>query len=504
MEDKKSLISESGISRKFSQETERNARTNKTLVLISSFIEGILGIMLVLQCIFLSKGNNTFIVTVAVLVLAVLIINVIVYLKNPGGKNFKYVSSFGFMIPYTVLLLTGENNIVFIYIIPWMIISVLYMDKILTYGLCGIMGTFNLIRFIMDIKKDGIVVPALSMVMTALIIISIIEFYRLHKKYNADIQGVILDEHEKQERMLEEILKIGSAVKVEMNEAWEKVETLQQISSVVASAVDEISSTSMLTAENIQEQTVMTQDIQEDLNGVAELSEGIVRAAESSKKIVDESIVVVSNMKNQSVHITESNKEVMQSMNQLEGKTVEVKEIANIIFDISSQTNLLALNASIESARAGEAGRGFAVVAEQIRQLSEQTRKSTESIAMLIEDLNKNAKEATKTVETSIDSMMKQNELIAKASDSFNLIKENVGDLSDSIHFVDQKIVKLEKANNTIVDSISQLSSTSEEVTATCQEAREMGKDNHNKAEEVKENLTKVKRTVDELDKYLN
>lgn len=51
---------------------------------------------------------------------------------------------------------------------------------------------------------------------------------------------------------------------------------------------------------------------------------------------------------------------------------------------IAGQTNLLSLNASIEAARAGEHGKGFAVVADQIRVLSEDSRKSADSIKEII------------------------------------------------------------------------------------------------------------------------
>ena len=163
----------------------------------------------------------------------------------------------------------------------------------------------------------------------------------------------------------------------------------------------------------------------------------------------------------------------------------EVNNITEMILQVSNQTNLLALNASIESARAGEAGRGFAVVADQIRQLAEQTKTATENISNLLEALAHNAVEATESVESSLKDIAEQQKFIDQVYADFTKVNESMGGLTNHIEEVDTQVQSLSGANNIIVDNITLLSATSEEITASSEEVSNVMKRNVESFEEV-------------------
>lgn len=81
-------------------------------------------------------------------------------------------------------------------------------------------------------------------------------------------------------------------------------------------------------------------------------------------------------------------RKVVEGMDLVRESSVRVFGSASLILDVSEQTDLLAMNASIEAAHAGGAGKGFAVIAQEIRKLSDETKRSTQGISSALKENN--------------------------------------------------------------------------------------------------------------------
>ncbi|MBQ8280145.1 MAG: methyl-accepting chemotaxis protein [Roseburia sp.] len=161
-----------------------------------------------------------------------------------------------------------------------------------------------------------------------------------------------------------------------------------------------------------------------------------------------------------------------------EAKVVnEIREMADVIAEISDQTNLLALNASIEAARAGELGRGFAVVAGEVGKLAEESNKSVMAIQNTIvkvqhafDDLSGHSQEILDFIDEKIQPQM---DAYLQISEDYYTDSDEVDGLSAEIMGqVDKAIPEIDQVTRLFVD-VRDTSDESVEKTTAIQESIE-------------------------------
>lgn len=205
--------------------------------------------------------------------------------------------------------------------------------------------------------------------------------------------------------------------------------------------------TSMLT--DVADTTVRLAESGSNIAGNSESAVGSVQTA--NKAAINGGLAV--SQATSSMHQIKLNvKEAFDIIVHLEETSRQIGEITNTITAISGQTNMLALNAAIESARAGEHGKGFAVVSEEVRKLSDETRKAADEINNLIYTVQHE-------VSNAVDSMKQVNEEVDKGV----TIVEDAGDnLKNIIQTIDEAVKLIEHISEDVnsqsreTDSISQ------------------------------------------------
>lgn len=492
---------------RYAEKHAQEVRTNQFLV-----FGYFLFYLFMLAMIWLSvAGGKQSIAVVGKLTVLILVIAIPLtvggYMRKES-RTLKYIATPGlYLVAFFLSYCYPQDFIRFLGIIP-IIGAVLYFDKKLVAAGGGIYTLVIAICVVLQVKKGiitGAAVQDAGMSVAVLVFMVIITtmLTDVAEQFNHDTRHSLKQEQNKQHAIMQDVIAVADEVRKGTEQAMGIMAELNSSAEVVNSAMCNISDSTQNTAENIQTQTSMTQSIQNSLEQTLESSGHMVQVAKHSGELNQRSLEIMNNLKKQSEMITDTNAGVAESMQALQERTTAVKSIADTIFSISSQTNLLALNASIESARAGEAGRGFAVVADEIRQLAEKTRTETENIAGLLDELSDNAKAAADAVKNSIDAAGVQDELIIQASESFGQMNENVHTLVSEIESMNEMINSLSGANNQIVDNISNLSATTQEVTASSAQAADLSVKNLRDADSAKTQLDHVIQVSHQLDKYM-
>ncbi len=147
-----------------------------------------------------------------------------------------------------------------------------------------------------------------------------------------------------------------------------------------------------------------------------------------------------------------------QSMQELDKRVKQIREMVDLIAGIADNTNLLALNAAIEAARAGEQGRGFAVVADEVRKLASDTSEHTSNIRDRMNLLIKAAEQSRQAVEESRQEMASALESSDQVQHTFESIETAVAHIRLRVEQITVATEQQERATADVSRAISQIS----------------------------------------------
>ena len=449
---------------KTKQFLEKNTRafTVGMIVMIFITIAGALG--------YATGVVSTTIINIRVVVDIILTVVLIAgYLKFRETVLFMHISAVGMFIAYALLIFISPNLYMYAVMYPVAVFVLFFMDKQLTVCgsvlciICNFILCFRYHKFEPE-SMSQIIIQFVFALLTCIILIMVTYTQANQSEESLD---EVRDSLDSSERVSKEITRLAFELAEKFEIAKENAEETVEAVNTSVRAVDEIAESVKLTAESIETQTMLTSDIQDNLQSTEHATEDMKEASDEAKEAVMQGMELMRQLSAQSELTAQMNRISQQTTEGLNNRIGEVGNIVGEIVSISSKTNLLALNASIEAARAGEAGKGFAVVAEEIRELSEQTKMSAEKITEIINKLTENAHEASDSMSKSIEASKKQDVMIEETKSQIEIIDSKNNIQVELMNTISSQIEDILRANTEIMDSISNLSATSEQVAAS-------------------------------------
>lgn len=320
-------------------------------------------------------------------------------------------------------------------------------------------------------------------------------FYMKGIDSSEQLADLIKEQEEQRQQLKGLIVDVTASVETITTNGTSNQRSLQEIGSVFQEM-----------AKGAITQSNETQEINDAIHSMGEMIESMGEALHTLEQEAREAAKLADNGENDSSEllktITNFQEEITSMATEfgnLGERLDATNEFSNTIMEIANQTNLLSLNASIEAARAGEHGKGFAVVASEIRNLSDVTSKSAESINKHLEAISTQNSIMRERMTSVAKSMEASTEKTTQSHESFAHIQTSVEHFTRLAIENGQLIERIKDTTSSVIHSSTELAAVSEQTTASLQEVTATLDSTVSSNEEVIHNLEALEKTTNAI-----
>ena len=403
------------------------------------------------------------------------IVTILFYMKFYDKKIDMLFMAISYTVVYGIMMFSNSSAMMAL-VFPVITAMMLYLNAILIVSGVAIALVMCIIRMCIfyntgmerEASKAIIIIFAMGLCLYGAwrAINLLISF---SKEESMEVEKKVIEQKEVADVVSDIVVKLEA----DFNEVVKDLADISEAVDTSEQAMDNIADSSENTAEAVSNQAQQTNQIQERLEKAGSMAQTATDITTGMMDTIEDGVKYSGELHKQSELVDENITNIKKTVADLVNKVQSVSSITESILNISSQTNLLALNASIEAARAGEAGRGFAVVADEIRGLAEETRVSTEKISEIISELISVTNKTSEGLEVSVQSINEQRNMVENVNKSFMDTGKGMKVVEDNVVNMNNEIEVVLEANKEIVDSISLLSATTEQVSAGAAVSRE-------------------------------
>lgn len=336
------------------------------------------------------------------------------------------------------------------------VISMAAATVLLTLFVRKITKPLNQLRGTMRTAREG------SLQISPAIETSIPEIVSLQKSYNSMIEQMM--------RMVRELTsttkELGSTGDKLKDSSQNTLASSQQLVSainLVKLGAEQTAASSESSVKSFKDMTELIEAILSNMNSVSSSSAAMNDSAVTGDRNIGQLITTTQTFEADFKHLNDT-------IHQVKAYAKSITNLVGMVQAVADQTRLLSLNASIEAARAGDAGKGFAVVATEVRNLAEQSAKTTEEISQAIANMEKITTGATEEFDLMHTKIKKNLTMASSARHSFDELMKEITSVSQKLHSMQDELENLEETLPHMAQEADSFLAVSQETLASAEE----------------------------------